>query len=93
MVSSLEDPNETLEHEVARLNTQVVDLRGRGLNQSEDKALWKAEIMCEMRKSMEGIRRQHLEEIRDCHHRLRLAESDSDHPQSGGSGSVSQESP
>ena len=42
-VSSLEDANQALEHEVARLNTQVVDLRGPVLHQSEDKASWKAE--------------------------------------------------
>ena len=77
-VSSLEDANQALEHEVARLNTQVVDLRGRVLHQSEDKASWKAEVLSEMRESLEAIRRQHLEEIRDCHHRLILAESGSD---------------
>ena len=77
-VSSLEDANQALEHEVARLNTQVVDLRGRVLHQSEDKASWKAEVPSEMRESLEAIRRQHLEEIRDCHHRLILAESGSD---------------
>ena len=32
----------------------------------------------EMRESLEAIRRQHLEEIGDCHHRLILAESGSD---------------
>ena len=34
--------------------------------------------MSEMRESLEGIRRQKLEEIRDCHQRLLLAESESD---------------
>ena len=77
-VSSLEDDNETLEHEVARLNTHVVDLLGRVSNQNEDKASWKAEVMREMRESLEGIIRQHPKEIRDCHHRLILAESESD---------------
>ena len=77
-VSSLEDANQALEHEVARLNTQVVDLRDRVLHQSEDKASWKAEVLSEMRESLEAIRRQHLEEIRDCHRRLILAESGSD---------------
>ena len=77
-VSSLEDANQALEQEVARLNTQVVDLRGRLLHQSEDKASWKAEVLSEMRGRLEAIRRQHLEEIRDWHHCLMLAESDSD---------------
>ena len=77
-VSSLEDANQALEHEVARLNTQVVDLRGRVLHQSKDKASWKAEVLSEMRGSLESVRRQHVEEIGDCHHRLILAESDSD---------------
>ena len=77
-MSSLEDANQALEHEVAWLNTQVVDLRGRVLHQSEDKASWKAEVLSEMRGSLEAIRGQHPEEIRDCHHRLILAESGSD---------------
>ena len=77
-VSSLEDAHQALEHEVARLNTQVVDLRGRVLHQSEDKASWKAEVLSEMRESLEAIGRQLVGEIRDCHHRLILAESDSD---------------
>ena len=77
-LSSLEDATQALEREAARLNTQVVDLRGRVLHQSEAKASWKAEVLSEMRKSLEAIRRQHLEEIRDCHHCLILAESDSD---------------
>ena len=38
IVSSLKDANKSLEHKVVRLNTQVGDLRGRLLNQSEDKA-------------------------------------------------------
>ena len=76
-VSSLEDANQALEHEAARLNTQLVDLGGRVLHQSEDKASWKAEVLSEMRESLEEFRRQHVEEIRDCHHRLILAESDS----------------
>ena len=77
-VSSLEDANQALEHEVAQLNTQVVDLRRRVLHQSEDKASWKAEVLSEMGESLEAIRRKHLEEIRDCHHPLILAESGSD---------------
>ena len=77
-VSSLEHANQALEHEVALLNTQVVDLMGRVLHQSEDKASWKAQVLSEMSESLEAIRRQHLEAIRDCHHRLILAESDSD---------------
>ena len=63
---------------MARLNTQVVDLRGGVLNQSKEKASWKTEVMREMRESLEGIRRQQMEEIRDCHHRPILAESESD---------------
>ena len=43
---------------MARLNTQVVDLRGRVLHQSEDKASWKAEVLSEMRESLQAIRRQ-----------------------------------
>ena len=77
-VSLLEDANKSLEHDMARLNPQVVHLRGRVLNQSEDKASWKSEVMSEIRESTEGIRRQHLEEIRDCHHRLILTDSESD---------------
>ena len=76
-VSSLEDANQALEHEVARLNGQVVDLRGRVLHQREDKASWKAEASSEMKESVEAIRRQQLEEIRECHHCLMLAESGS----------------
>ena len=40
---------------MARLNKQVVDIRGRVLNQSEDNTSWKAEVMSEMRESLEGI--------------------------------------
>ena len=59
-VSSLEYANKTLEHQVARLNTQVVDIRGRVLHQIEDKASWKAEVMREMKESLEAITHQHL---------------------------------
>ena len=31
------------------------------LHQSEDKASWKAEVLSEMRESLEAIQRQHLE--------------------------------
>ena len=53
-VALLEHANQALEHEVARLNTQVVDLRGRMFHQSEDKASWKAEVLNEMRRSLEA---------------------------------------
>ena len=76
--SSFEDANKALGHKVARLNTQVVDLRGQVSNQREDTASWKAEVMREMRVNLEGFRRQNLEEIRDCRRRLILAESESD---------------
>ena len=68
--SVLKDVNPNLEYEVARLNAQVVDLQGRVMHQSQDKASWKAAIMGKMNENVEGIGRQHLEEIRDCHHRL-----------------------
>ena len=74
----LEDANEFLDHEVARLNTQVVHLQGGVLNQSENKVSWKAEVMSESRESLGGVEHQHLQDIRDCHHRLILAESYSD---------------
>ena len=54
--------------------TQLVDLRGLVIHQSEDKASWKAEIMGEMQESLEGIAHQHLERIRDYHHRLLLVD-------------------
>ena len=54
-MSSLEQVNKSLEHKVARLNKKVVDIRGRVLNQSEDNTSWKAEVMSEMRESLEGI--------------------------------------
>ena len=54
-VSSLEDANQALEHKVARLTTLVVDVRGRELHHSEDKASWKAEVLSEMRGSLEAI--------------------------------------
>ena len=73
-VSSFDDANKSLDHEMGRLNTEVIDLWGRVLNQSEDKAPWKAEVMGEMTESLEGIRPQHPEEIGDCHHRLILAD-------------------
>ena len=77
-VCLLEDANKFLDHEVARLNTQVVDPQGGVLNQSENKVSWKAQVMSESRESLEGVRRQHLQEIRYCHHCLILTESYSD---------------
>ena len=49
------------------------------MHQSEDKAFWKAKVMGEMRDTLESIRRKHLEEIGDCHHRLLLAKPESNH--------------